>query len=40
MRSFDEGVGGKPRYGKVDVCWAPSEEEGREMAFSNGQIQA
>lgn len=33
LENFDEGGGaGKPRYGKVDVCWAPSEEEGRKMA--------
>ena len=33
LQNFDEGGGvGKPRYGKVDVCWAPSEEEGRKMA--------
>ncbi len=33
LQNFEEGGGkGKPRYGKVDVCWAPSEEEGRKMA--------
>jgi G6PDH family F420-dependent oxidoreductase len=35
MRSFDEGGGrGKPRFGKVDVCWAPSEEDGRKIAYT------
>jgi coenzyme F420-dependent glucose-6-phosphate dehydrogenase len=29
----DAGGRGKPRYGKVTVCWAESEEEGVEMAF-------
>ncbi|HEX6304165.1 MAG TPA: TIGR03557 family F420-dependent LLM class oxidoreductase, partial [Anaerolineales bacterium] len=34
LENFDEGGGeGKPRYGKVDVCWAPSEEQGRKMAY-------
>jgi G6PDH family F420-dependent oxidoreductase len=34
LQSFDEGGGvGKPRYGKVDVCWAESEEEGRKTAY-------
>jgi len=34
MENFDEGGGtGKPRYGKVDVCWAPSEEEGEKIAY-------
>jgi G6PDH family F420-dependent oxidoreductase len=33
LRNFDEAGGkGKPRYGKVDVCWAPTEEEGRKIA--------
>ncbi|HSB01755.1 MAG TPA: TIGR03557 family F420-dependent LLM class oxidoreductase [Anaerolineales bacterium] len=34
LRNFDEAGGkGKPRYGKVDVCWAPTEEEGRKIVF-------
>lgn len=34
LQNFDEGGGeGKPRYGKVDVCWAPSEEQGRRTAY-------
>ncbi|MAT42413.1 MAG: LLM class F420-dependent oxidoreductase [Anaerolineaceae bacterium] len=34
MNKFDEGGGkGKPRIGKLDVCWAPSEEEGCRTAF-------
>jgi coenzyme F420-dependent glucose-6-phosphate dehydrogenase len=34
MENFDEGGGkGKPRYGKVDVCWAPTVEEGENIAF-------
>jgi G6PDH family F420-dependent oxidoreductase len=34
LDSFDEGGGkGKPRFAKMDVCIAPSEEEGRKIAF-------
>lgn len=34
LENFDKGGGeGKPRYGKVDVCWAPSEEQGRKTAY-------
>lgn len=34
LQNFDEGGGkGKPRYGKVTVCWAPTEAEGSRMAF-------
>lgn len=34
LQNFDEGGGnGKPRYGKVDVCWASSEEEGSKTAY-------
>jgi len=29
------GGGGKPRYGQVTVCWAPSEEEGRRLAHEH-----
>lgn len=33
IQVFDEGGGtGKPRFGKVDVCWASSEEEARKTA--------
>jgi coenzyme F420-dependent glucose-6-phosphate dehydrogenase len=34
LQNFDEGGGkGKPRYGKLDVCWAPSVEEGEKIAY-------
>lgn len=34
FKNFDDGGGkGKPRYGKLDVCWAPSEEEGKEIVY-------
>jgi coenzyme F420-dependent glucose-6-phosphate dehydrogenase len=34
VQEFDEGGGsGKPKYGKVTVCWAPSEEEALETAY-------
>jgi len=34
MENFDEGGGkGKPRYGKLDVCWAPTVEEGENIVF-------
>lgn len=34
LENFEEGGGnGKPRYGKVDVCWASSVEEGRKTAY-------
>jgi G6PDH family F420-dependent oxidoreductase len=34
LKNFNEGGGkGKPRYGKADVCWARSEEEGRKTAY-------
>jgi G6PDH family F420-dependent oxidoreductase len=34
MENFDEGGGkGKPRIGKLDVCWAPTEEEGCQIAY-------
>jgi coenzyme F420-dependent glucose-6-phosphate dehydrogenase len=43
MQNFNDGGGeGKPRYGKADVCWAPSEEEGRKIAYewwANGGIK-
>lgn len=33
IQSFEEGGGkGKPRFGKVDVCWAPSVAEARKTA--------
>lgn len=28
-----DGGAGKPRYGKLTVCWAPTEEEARRTAF-------
>lgn len=35
LKNFDEGGGErKPKYGKVDVCWAPSEEEARRTVFT------
>jgi coenzyme F420-dependent glucose-6-phosphate dehydrogenase len=34
MENFDKGGGtGKPRYGKVDVCWAPSVEGRRKYCL-------
>jgi coenzyme F420-dependent glucose-6-phosphate dehydrogenase len=34
VEKFEEGGGkGKPRYGKVTVCWAASREEARKIAF-------
>ena len=34
LQNFDQGGGeGKPRYGKVDVCWAPTEREGLDIVF-------
>jgi coenzyme F420-dependent glucose-6-phosphate dehydrogenase len=34
MKNFEEGGGqGKPRYGKVNVCWAPTVEEGENIVF-------
>ncbi len=34
ISNFEQGGGkDKPCYGKLDVCWASSEEEGRKIAF-------
>ncbi len=34
MKNFEKGGGsGKPRVGKLDVCWAPTEEEGCRTAY-------
>jgi G6PDH family F420-dependent oxidoreductase len=35
MENFDSAGGkNKPRYGKLNVCWAASEEEGRKIVFN------
>lgn len=34
MKNFEEGGGkGKPRYGKADVCWAPTVEDGENIVY-------
>lgn len=34
VERFEEAGGkGKPRYGQIAVCWAPTEEEGRETVY-------
>jgi G6PDH family F420-dependent oxidoreductase len=46
IENFEESGGkGKPRYGKLDVCWATTEEDGRKIAYQqwantgiNGQL--
>ncbi|MDX9850127.1 MAG: TIGR03557 family F420-dependent LLM class oxidoreductase [Anaerolineaceae bacterium] len=34
IENFEQGGGkNKPRYGKLDVCWASTEKEGRRIAY-------